>query len=815
MSAPVPGMLAHWLTECADQGVFTTDLDLRVTSWNAWLERYTGRSADSVVGRPLVELYPELAERHLDLLYRDALGGHGSIVSTALHRYLLPIEDGSPESEPSQRARIVPAIVNGELVGTVTVIDDVSERVAAERQLRRQVLIEHEARTRQALLLKLTDALLTGRHDEASLGRLVFETIGPALNADFGFNYRLDPTSRTLTLVASVGVPASLRDGVRQLALDQAFCGAVAASEQPLMADTECIETDPRGKFVRSFGVSAYACHPLRSPNGGVLGTLSFGSTRRSHFTDEDVAFLQTVSHFVALAWERRRVQEALESSEERFRTVANAAPAIVYVCSPGGEITFVNEKWFEFAGPAGDGIFGNGWTGFIHPDDLGPVAARWAHCCATGEAFDGEVRYRRADGAYRWHMFRVLPERGPDGTIRAWYGCSVDAHEAKLAEEALRATDRQKDEFIALLAHELRNPLAPIRSSMGVMRARSTGDEIVDRCREIVDRQVAQMSRLLDDLLDVSRLSRGKLTLKPETVRLSDVIETAVETAHPLIDGRGHTLHVEGSDRTIVLDADKARLTQVFANLLNNAAKYTEPGGRIDLVVQRVEGGVNVTVRDTGMGIEADLRPRIFEMFSQAGHARDTSGGGLGIGLALAQRLVEMHDGTIDVQSQGPGHGSEFIVHLPATAVPHATESTRPQLSREMDGLVRRRVLVADDNADAADTLAMFLEDLGCDVRTVYDGNEAVVEAERFRPDLMLLDLGMPGLNGQAVCHRVRGESWGADAVIVAITGWGQEADRRRTKIAGFDYHLVKPVEPDVLVQLVRSKQREVSGLR
>jgi CheY-like chemotaxis protein len=221
------------------------------------------------------------------------------------------------------------------------------------------------------------------------------------------------------------------------------------------------------------------------------------------------------------------------------------------------------------------------------------------------------------------------------------------------------------------------------------------------------------------------------------------------------------------------------------------------------------------VTVRDTGMGIEADLRPRIFEMFSQAGHVRDTSGGGLGIGLALAQRLVEMHDGTIDVQSQGPGHGSEFIVHLPVTAVPHATESTRPQLSREMDGLVRRRVLVADDNADAADTLAMFLEDLGCDVRTVYDGNEAVVEAERFRPELMLLDLGMPGLNGQAVCHRVRGERWGADAVIVAITGWGQEADRRRTKIAGFDYHLVKPVEPDVLVQLVRSKHREVTGLR
>jgi CheY-like chemotaxis protein len=201
--------------------------------------------------------------------------------------------------------------------------------------------------------------------------------------------------------------------------------------------------------------------------------------------------------------------------------------------------------------------------------------------------------------------------------------------------------------------------------------------------------------------------------------------------------------------------------------------------------------------------------------MFSQAGHPPDTGGGGLGIGLALAQRLVEMHDGTIEVHSQGRGQGSEFVVFLPVTAVPHAVEAARPQASRDKAHVIQRKVLVADDNTDAADTLSLFLEDLGCEVRTVYDGNEALVEAERFRPDLMLLDLGMPGLNGQAVCHRVRGESWGTDTVIVAVTGWGQEADRRRTKVAGFDHHLVKPVEPDVLVQLVRSRHREVSRLR
>ena len=547
----------------------------------------------------------------------------GSIVSTALHRYLLPIENGSPDSEPSQRARIVPAIVNGELVGTVTVIDDVSERVAAERQLRRQVLIEHEARTRQALLLKLTDALLTGRHDEASLGRLVFETIGPALNADFGFNYRLDPTSRMLTLVASIGVPASLRDGVRQLALDQAFCGAVAASEQPLMADTECIDTDPRGKFVRSFGVSAYACHPLRSPNGGVLGTLSFGSTRRSHFTDEDVAFLQTVSHFVALAWERRRVQAALESSEERFRTVANAAPAIVYVCSPGGEITFVNEKWFEFAGPAGDGIFGNGWRGFIHPDDLGPVAARWAHCCATGEAFDGEVRYRRADGAYRWHMFRVLPERASDGTIRAWVRLQRRRPRGE-ARPRSAACDRPAEGRVPRAA----GPRAA--QPAGADPQLDGGDAGAQHRRR--DRRSLPGDRGSAGRADVTAARRParRLTALARQAR-AEAGDGAAErrdrdsSRNRSPADRRPRPHASrgGQHRTIVLEADTARLAQVFANLLNNAAKYTEPGGRIDLVVQRVEGGVNVTVRDTGMGIEADLHPRIFEMFSQAGHAR------------------------------------------------------------------------------------------------------------------------------------------------------------------------------------------------
>lgn len=375
-----------------------------------------------------------------------------------------------------------------------------------------------------------------------------------------------------------------------------------------------------------------------------------------------------------------------------------------------------------------------------------------------------------------------------------------------------LREADRRKDDFLATLAHELRNPLAPIRTAAGVLRRRAESDPMLRKCRDIIDRQVSHMTRLLEDLLDVARLTRGALTLQRQPRRLRDVVDVAVEMTRPVMDDRGHTLAVADIDPTLVLDADETRLAQILANLLHNAAKYTGRGGRIAVDVTRAAGTVVVRVSDNGIGVDPALQQRIFDPFTQVATDRDHGDGGLGIGLGLTRRLVEMHGGTIAVESAGVGQGATFIVSLPlgVRAVDGHTSPGADAAGQEdsTGTAVRWRVLVVDDNVDAADTAAMLLEPT-CDVRTVYDGDSALHEARRFHPHLVLLDLGMPGLNGQAVCQELRRESWGPQVVIAAVTGWGQDEDQRRTRLAGFDHHLVKPVDPDTLLQLVRDLSR------
>ncbi|HEY0134667.1 MAG TPA: PAS domain S-box protein [Nannocystis sp.] len=375
----------------------------------------------------------------------------------------------------------------------------------------------------------------------------------------------------------------------------------------------------------------------------------------------------------------------------------------------------------------------------------------------------------------------------------------------------ALRDQDRRKDEFIALLAHELRNPLAPIRYGLQVMRL-SEDRAVRMRSQDIMDRQLAHMVRLIDDLLDISRISRNKTELRRSRVTLADAVNSAVETARPLIDAAGHTLEVVLPDQPVVLDADLTRLAQVFSNLLTNSAKYTEPGGKISLIAERHARSVSIAVRDTGIGIPAAALPTIFDMFSQVDRSIERSRGGLGIGLALVKGLVELHGGTVTAESPGPGRGSTFTIRLPVDAPPAQgpadttsgeTTTTRP----------RRKILVVDDNRDSASTMEIMLELLGDEVRTAHDGLDAITVAEAFRPELILMDVGMPRLNGYDATRRIRERPWGEQITIVALTGWGQEADRARSKAAGCDGHLVKPVSlPDLeqlLADLTRPERR------
>ena len=376
------------------------------------------------------------------------------------------------------------------------------------------------------------------------------------------------------------------------------------------------------------------------------------------------------------------------------------------------------------------------------------------------------------------------------------------DVTDRRRMEQALRDADRRKDEFLATLGHELRNPLAPIRNAVHYLGMEGLKEPDVRKAREVIARQVTVMVRLIDDLLDVSRISRNVLDMRKQRVELAAVVESAVESSRPLIQQCGHELTVDLPPQPIHLDADPVRLAQVFLNLLNNAAKYTERGGHIWLTAERAGSDAVVSVRDDGIGIAGDMLSRVFDLFTQVGPSLERSQGGLGIGLTLVRRLVEMHDGSIEARSGGPDEGSEFVVRLPLPALArHEPPRGAGPTAKVLTGC---RILVVDDNKDSADSLGMLLRLGGNDTRTAYDGLEAVDVAETFRPDLVLLDIGLPKLNGYEVARRIRQQPWGRNATLVALTGWGQDEDRRRSQEAGFDLHLVKPVELEALEKLL-----------
>jgi PAS domain S-box-containing protein len=366
----------------------------------------------------------------------------------------------------------------------------------------------------------------------------------------------------------------------------------------------------------------------------------------------------------------------------------------------------------------------------------------------------------------------------------------------------ALREADRLKDEFLAMLAHELRNPLAPIRNALHIMRMPGADRGMVGQVREMAERQVQHMARLLDDLLDVSRISRGRIELRKEAVDVAAVVNRSVEALRSLHEERRHELTISLPPGPLRVEADPTRLEQVLTNLLNNAAKYTDPGGRVWLTAERDGAEVVLRVRDTGIGIAPEMLPKVFELFVQAERRLDRSQGGIGIGLTLVKKLVELHGGRVEASSGGPGRGSEFVVRLPAADRPVAGEGEPARA--EAAPLPRRRVLVVDDSPDAADSLALLLGLAGQDVRTAYDGPSALAQAQEFRPEVVFLDIGMPGMDGYEVGQRLRRRPELQGVVLVAVTGWGQEEDRRRSQEAGFQHHLVKPVEPHALDELL-----------
>lgn len=543
-------------------------------------------------------------------------------------------------------------------------------------------------------------------------------------------------------------------------------------------------------------------------PDGAVLWLSGRGmvTARRPDGT------AQRLVSIMADVSERRQAEEVLRVERERLALALKAGQMGVFDYSVGDDLLWWSPEIYGVFGvaPATFTPTRASVTALIHPEDRAEFLQRRAESMATRRPFVHEFRIVHDDGTFAWIAHRGQTECDAEGRPVRNFGIALDITERKHNEQALRDADRKKDTFIATLAHELRNPLAPIRNAVNVLRQGVQADpQQLAWCRDVIDRQVAQMSRLLEDLLDVSRMTRGQFALRREPLVLATVIEQAIEIARPLIDAPGHTLSVAMPTEPIGLEGDLTRLAQVFSNLLINAAKYTEPQGRIGLTVELRGAEAVVRVTDNGIGIAAEQIPRIFEMFGQAKSSIEGAQSGLGIGLSLARGFVEMHGGRIDAQSDGIGRGSAFIVHLPVTQVapePGSRASPEQPKGTAPAQAGRRRVLIADDLRDSADSMAMLLESMGHEVHVAYDGAEALQAIETLRPDVALLDLGMPKMSGYDVCRHIRDLPWGRTLTLIAQSGWGQEEDRRRTRDAGFDHHIVKPIDPEALDALLRS---------
>jgi PAS domain S-box-containing protein len=494
---------------------------------------------------------------------------------------------------------------------------------------------------------------------------------------------------------------------------------------------------------------------------------------------------------------EKRRAAEL----KERLAAVVESSDDIIVSKNLDGVITSWNCGAELVLGYAAEEVIGRHVSMLMPPEqveDIDRILGR----IRRGEKVDHyETRRRRKDGTVIDVSLTVSPIRNEYGTIIGASKIGRDITQQKLLEAERAEADRRKDEFLAMLAHELRNPLSSINNAVQLFGRLETEEELL-WAKEVVLRQVKHLARLIDDLLDVSRITRGKIGLRKEPLNLSPVVSSAVEAVRPLLEERKHELSVSLINGGLRLDADPLRLEQILVNLLTNAAKYTDAGGRISLTARHVGKDVVITVRDSGMGISSELLTRVFDLFAQGDRTMARSEGGLGIGLTLVQKLVEMHGGTVAAASDGAGKGSEFTVRLPALEEP-AVQGTSQRKNLPRVARQSSRVLVVDDNIDTATGLARFLKLLGHDVRVAYDGPTAIEVARAHSPEIILLDIGLPGMDGYEVVMRLREEECCRDSLIIAASGYGKDEDRRRSREAGFDHHLVKPVDLDALMNL------------
>ncbi len=914
--------------EAAPDAVVISDEHGKIVRVNGQTEKMFGHLRDDLIGEEVELLLPErLRDGH-----RIQRASYANNPSTRRMGEALSLSGLRKDGTEFPVEISLSPIPDRDGILIACVIRDVTERKRVEVALEKK-------NERLQLLLETAGTLLSASDPDAMLHGLLTK-VGPHMGLDTYFNFKVDVSGDALSLVSSEGVPDESKHTKEKLEFGQAISGTVALSRQPMVANNIQQSDDLNARLVKRIGLRAYVCNPLISDNI-LLGTLSFGSRSKDEFDPDELAFLQTITHYVTVVYAKLKTQAAVRESEERLRFILDSIPQKLVTAKPDGSVVYFNPQWMEYTGLTFEQIRDWGWKQFIHPDDADEHIRSWLHATSTEEAYEHESRFRRADGVYRWHVSRGVPMRDESGRIIMWMGANTDIHDIKLAEIALmdseiryrrlfetakdgillldtesgRITDanpfmsellgyshdhflgkelweiglfsdkaaneaavrtlqtsgyiryehlpletntgltvevevvanayhednhkviqcnirditersrleternrlevqmreqavaledlhRRKDEFLAMLSHELRNPLSPIASALQLLGLQKNEDQLQQKARTIIERQVGQLTRLIDDLLEVSRITTGRIHLQQERVSLNAIVEHAVETVRPLIVRHQHELTVSLSREPIWVFADAARLEQVVVNLLTNAAKFTHDAGHIWLGAQQEGDTCVVRVRDNGIGIAPETLPHVFDLFTQAENSLDRSQGGLGIGLALVQRIVEMHKGRVEVVSS-MGEGTEFLVHLPVML---ATASQSAELETEdaRKNGHSLRILVVDDNEDAAQMLGMLLLKSGHEVLTVHDGPSTLTAALDFCPNVVLLDIGLPGMDGFEVARKMREQEIFKEVILVAMTGYGQDSDRQRSKAAGFDHHLVKPPDFNKLQQIL-----------
>jgi PAS domain S-box-containing protein len=771
---------------------------------NAAYLRLAQRSFADLDGRIVFDAFPDNpADPHADGVARlraslERVLATGRVDKMAVQKYDVATEHGGALFEARYWKPVnTPLLDSAGAVGQILhTIEEVTAAYAVQGRSVRDVLVELTETIRD---LKTADEI--GHAAAAILGqalgasRVGYGTIDHARDS---LHVLRDWCADGVDTLAGVTALRDYGSFIDDMKLDR-FIVIANVDEDP--------RTAPAAAALRARSAAAFVNAPV--VEDGVLAAVLFvNDARPREWTTDELTLVREVAARIRTASERLRGEAALRESEAKFRTIADAMPQMVWSTLPDGYHDYYNEQWYRYTGVTRNATDGDGWNAIFHPDDSERAWATWRASLATGKPYEIQYRLRHHSGVYRWVLGRALPVRDEAGAIIRWMGTCTDIDDQKLAEDALREAGARKDEFLAMLAHELRNPLAPISSAAQLLMLASSDPQRVQRSGDIILRQVRHLTDLVDDLLDVSRVTRGLVQIVRTPLDLHDMLHSAIEQARPLMQARNHTLTVALTDAPARVLGDKTRLVQVVVNLLNNAAKYTPQGGQITLALEIDGAEACITVTDNGSGIAPSLLPYVFDLFIQAERTPDRAQGGLGLGLALVKRMTALHHGSVHALSEGLGEGSSFMILLPL--LDGGGDVAAPALPPVHSGPAGTlRIMIVDDHLDGVQTLAELLSAQGHQVVMAEDGASALRLAAGQSIDAFILDIGLPDMDGHALARRLRASPEGRDALLIALTGYGQAQDRALSKEAGFDHHFVKPADSAALAAVLAQRTR------